>query len=788
MPAATPPVIPPPAPPVARADPMPLPMTGKAPRFSPDPIGFRLFFDSVKELADRAQLSDEKAIEWAVRYAGSHGLGWDRVDAFRNKGSWADFRAQVLRSYPGLNDESRFTLHDLDSLVDRTHRTEWMTSESYGEYQRSFAACAGFLQDKGRLSAREASRSFLRGFPHHIHTAVINRLAIRRPDVLPDEGYVISDIEEAALYVLRSRDLAYRGRSDQTRSDRDRPSDRRRAEEDRSSAAASMEELTKAMASLTQILAANAQMQAIPPPPALAPLPPRRPQVPAPGGAVQYAPRWPQRPQGHLQQTAPVRTCLFCGEPGHFVGECPVAQEYLIAGKIIRNEEWKLVLPDNRHIPRHVPGGTMREKIDNFYRNQQIPERSNEAQRDVISANFLEGIDESIFAIEITPVSSNLSLTAATLPSIVANLPTEAGPSSSSSSSSPPLSDDADLAEQIQIMEAQIESLRQSQVLALAKKPERFDGVHVPARRDNPPARDTVPAARVEKTPNVHAQAVSRILMNPDRHPAVARPSRKEEKQPESRPQGPIKPVDFPAKPPQEEPKYHYKAPVEASVKTREIVDRALDATITVSTRELLATSPEARRQFKDIVGNKKVSANVAEMEAVDTFLTSFTSSYSLDDDLRKYRENASAAHSLPLRVIYPTFAPGFMPECILDGGAQVVIVRRDVWERLHVPLSTDKRMKMESANAGTTLTIGVVENHPVMLGPVTVYLQLQVVEDAPFEVLLGRPFFDVTSCSEISEQGGKHVLVVKNPRGGDNYLIATYPRFHKTPRLNFLG
>ena len=80
--------------------------------------------------------------------------------------------------------------------------------------------------------------------------------------------------------------------------------------------------------------------------------------------------------------------------------------------------------------------------------------------------NFLKGIDELIFVIEITLVSSNISLTAATLPSIVANLPTEAG--SSSSSSSPPLSDDADLAEQIQIMEAQIESLRQSQVLALA--------------------------------------------------------------------------------------------------------------------------------------------------------------------------------------------------------------------------------------------------------------------------------------------------------------------------------
>jgi hypothetical protein len=88
----------------------------------------------------------------------------------------------------------------------------------------------------------------------------------------------------------------------------------------------------------------------------------------------------------------------------------------------------------------------------------------------------------------------------------------------------------------------------------------------------------------------------------------------------------------------------------------------------------------------------------------------------------------------------------------------------------------------MESASATTTKTLGLVENHPVQLGPITVYLQIQIVEDAPFEVLLGRPFFDVTSCTEISRSGGRHEIQVRDPQDGRHYTFATEPRVYKTP------
>jgi hypothetical protein len=108
--------------------------------------------------------------------------------------------------------------------------------------------------------------------------------------------------------------------------------------------------------------------------------------------------------------------------------------------------------------------------------------------------------------------------------------------------------------------------------------------------------------------------------------------------------------------------------------------------------------------------------------------------------------------------------------------------MRRDVWERLNVPIAANLAMPMESANSSTTMTLGSIQNHPVQLGPITILLQIQVVDDAPFEVLLGRPFFDVISCTEVSSSGGNHEIRVRDPKTDVTYVFATQPRLRKTP------
>lgn len=250
-----------------------------------------------------------------------------------------------------------------------------------------------------------------------------------------------------------------------------------------------------------------------------------------------------------------------------------------------------------------------------------------------------------------------------------------------------------------------------------------------------------------------------------------------------------MRPTSMLPKPTSDEPKQKYQASVETGVNSSDLTNRALDANITLSTRELLAASPEVRKQFKDIVTSKKVSANLVEdgEASLDTYLAHCFDTLDAPPihlDLARYdAAPCTAAVSLPLRVIFPTFAPGVEPECILDGGAQIVVMRKDIWEKMRAPIVTTKSMAMESANSGTVMTIGLIENFPVRLGPVTINLQIQVVEDAPFEVLLGRPFFDITNCHEISRQGGSHEISITDPKDGTPYMFPTHPRVRKTPR-----
>ena len=201
-----------------------------------------------------------------------------------------------------------------------------------------------------------------------------------------------------------------------------------------------------------------------------------------------------------------------------------------------------------------------------------------------------------------------------------------------------------------------------------------------------------------------------------------------------------MKPIEMPPKS-TDDSKHQFQSAIETSVKAQDLVERALDLKFTISTRELLATLADVRKHVKDILTSRKVSVNHVEVEDLDVYLNNFADEVSsfTNVDLQKYEPSSSSAvSSLPLRIIYPLFGPGIEVECILDSGAQIVIMRHDIWEKLRVPITSSKATNLEAANASMTLTMGLVENLLVKMGPITIYLQVQVVQDAPFEVLLG--------------------------------------------------
>ncbi|EPS92720.1 hypothetical protein FOMPIDRAFT_1078700, partial [Fomitopsis schrenkii] len=51
----------------------------------------------------------------------------------------------------------------------------------------------------------------------------------------------------------------------------------------------------------------------------------------------------------------------------------------------------------------------------------------------------------------------------------------------------------------------------------------------------------------------------------------------------------------------------------------------------------------------------------------------------------------------------------------------------------------------MQSANGGVDRSLGLVKNVPCQIGPITLYLQIHVIQRASYDVLLGRPFDVIT-------------------------------------------
>ncbi|KDQ13317.1 hypothetical protein BOTBODRAFT_111558 [Botryobasidium botryosum FD-172 SS1] len=129
---------------------------------------------------------------------------------------------------------------------------------------------------------------------------------------------------------------------------------------------------------------------------------------------------------------------------------------------------------------------------------------------------------------------------------------------------------------------------------------------------------------------------------------------------------------------------------------------------------------------------------------------------------------------SLPLRCIEGVVAEKVRCECVLDQGAMIVVMRKDVWERSGVPMRQDMVLTMENANNSTNETIGFLPEVQFGFGGIPIWLKVQVVDNAPFEILLGRPFFSLTSCVTNDYISGEQRITLTDPESGKALTFAT--------------
>jgi len=188
----------------------------------------------------------------------------------------------------------------------------------------------------------------------------------------------------------------------------------------------------------------------------------------------------------------------------------------------------------------------------------------------------------------------------------------------------------------------------------------------------------------------------------------------------------------------------------------------------------LLALAPEVRKHFKESMTTKKLPALPAEAQAVAAHMVS-TFSMGMD------HECLAAKPALLLWMIEVTLDRTITVTGIIDSGCQVVIIRRDIWEKLSTPMKHEQVMFMESANGQANMTMGMIPSICFSVGEVSLYCSVQVVRNAPFKCLLGLPFTSLasTKCQEFLD-GSTHLLFT-DPNKGASLTVPTHTK--KSPR-----
>ena len=144
------------------------------------------------------------------------------------------------------------------------------------------------------------------------------------------------------------------------------------------------------------------------------------------------------------------------------------------------------------------------------------------------------------------------------------------------------------------------------------------------------------------------------------------------------------------------------------------------------------------------------------------------------DDDDRM--EVASESGSL--RTIFAIIDNREDVECILDPGCQIVAMSEKVALKLGLPWDPQVVLNMQSANGQTNPSLGLARNVPFQFANMTIYLQVHVIREAAYEVLLGRPFDDITRSVVHNLAGGQQTVTLHCP---NSKIVATIPTFARS-------
>ena len=86
-------------------------------------------------------------------------------------------------------------------------------------------------------------------------------------------------------------------------------------------------------------------------------------------------------------------------------------------------------------------------------------------------------------------------------------------------------------------------------------------------------------------------------------------------------------------------------------------------------------------------------------------------------------------------------------------------------------------RLHMMSANGGVDQSLGLVRNVPFVVGDITIYLQVHILRNLAYDILLGQPFDILTQSIVRNFTDENQTIMIIDPNTGCKATIPTIPR-----------
>jgi hypothetical protein len=438
--------------------------------------------------------------------------------------------------------------------------------------------------------------------------------------------------------------------------------------------------------------------------------------------------------------------------------DCEVVNEYMRMGKCKRNHENRIVLPLGATVPRSITGAWLRDRIDEYHRlnpNQQgATQMLCEVTSTVTVATLIQAEAEQPKQNKVTRFEPELGQ-----PGVYAYRK-QSSSKGKAKEAAPPC-----------ILEIHSEDNS-------VAEPTRFTNEFPPVVQQ-PPDSDTDRVA-VEH-PFAKPSLTCDLLGETDSDPPPLRKS---------------------------ECAYTTTSQIYDAKVAHKVFEQILSTGITLSQRDLLSLAPELCTKIADVTVCKRIARtdaqavleNIPEVAPARSSEAHMPASFS--KTIHELPANTTiikdpyeallrqwlcgecsgepvkvATESNALRAILPTIADQEQVEAILDPGCQIVAMSEEVCIVLSIAYDPNVRLNMVLANGGINQLLGRAKNIPFKIGKITVYLQVHILRQPAYDILLGRPFDVLTESVVVNYRDENQTITILDPNTGKKATVPTVRR-----------